>query len=289
MLGFIMFWKCGKHHRLDLGKRGIIMGILNVTPDSFSDGGNFDSVAAAVEHALQMFDEGAAIVDIGGESTRPGADPVDAATETKRILPVIEAILRHKPQALLSIDTTKAVVARAACDAGAGIINDVTGLSGDPQMAEVAGETGAGLVIMHSKGNPQTMQDRPDYEEVVLEVREFFQNQIELAIDAGVKSESIALDPGIGFGKNDEHNIDLLRHLGQLMIDPHPLLIGISRKSFIGRLLNQPDPTGRSAATVSLTALTRSLGARIHRVHEVRPNFDALLMAEAMLGEEELS
>lgn len=282
-----MFWNCGKHHRLDLGRQGVIMGILNVTPDSFSDGGNFDSVTAAAEHALKMFDEGAAIVDIGGESTRPGADPVDAETEMDRVLPVMEVILQHQPQALLSVDTSKAAVARAACASGAGIINDVTGLSGDPEMAAAAGETGAGLVIMHSKGSPKTMQDRPEYQEVILEVRDFFQNQIQLAIAAGVNPESIALDPGIGFGKNDEHNIELLRHLDQLRIDTHPLLVGISRKSFIGRLLNQPDPSSRSAATVSLTALTRSLGARIHRVHEVRPCLDALLMAEAMLGEED--
>ena len=260
------------------------MGILNVTPDSFSDGGNYDSMAPAMEHALRMFDEGAAIVDIGGESTRPGADPVDAESEMKRVLPVIEAILRQRPQALLSIDTSKALVARAACEAGASIINDVTGLKGDPEMVAVVAETGAGLVIMHAQGTPQTMQECPSYENVVKEVREFFQQQIRFAVDAGVNLEAIALDPGIGFRKNDEHNAELLSHLPQLMIDSHPLLIGISRKSFIGRLLNQPDSSQRSASTVALTALTRSKGALIHRVHEVRPNYDALLMAEAVMG-----
>lgn len=259
------------------------MGILNVTPDSFSDGGKYDSVAAAVEHAMTMLDEGAAIIDIGGESTRPGADPVEAEVEVKRVLPVIEAILKHRPQALLSIDTSKAVVARAACEAGASIINDVTGLKGDPEMAITAGETEAGLVIMHAQGTPQTMQENPSYGNVVMEVREFFQHQLKLATDAGVLPEAIALDPGIGFGKTDEHNAELLNQLSHLMIDPHPLLIGISRKSFIGRLLNQEGPDERSAASVALTALTRAKGALIHRVHEVRPNLDALKMAEAMM------
>ncbi len=260
------------------------MGILNVTPDSFSDGGNFNSVAAAVDHALQLFEEGAAIVDVGGESTRPGADPVGAATEAGRVVPVIEGILQKRPQSLLSIDTSKAVVARAACEVGASIINDVTGLKGDPEMAVTVAETGAGLVIMHSRGSPQSMQDRPTYADVVREVREFFQQQIQQALDAGVKAGAIVLDPGIGFGKNDQHNLELLAHLPQVMIDPHPLLIGISRKSFIGRALEQADPAERSAATVALTALTRSLGARIHRVHEVRPNLDALVMAEMLLA-----
>lgn len=259
------------------------MGILNVTPDSFSDGGHYDSLSSAVEQALRLFDEGAAIVDIGGESTRPGAAPVAAATEMERVLPVIEAILQRQPQALLSIDTSKALVARAACEAGVNIINDVTGLKGDPEMAAVAGETGAGLVIMHAQGTPQTMQQRPSYENVIEEVRGYFQQQVQLAVEAGVKPEAIILDPGIGFGKTDEHNIELLRHLPQLMIASHALLIGVSRKSFIGRLLNQPDPGDRLAASVALTALTRSKGALIHRVHEVRPNLEALLMAEAML------
>lgn len=263
------------------------MGILNVTPDSFSDGGNFHSVEPAVEHALSMFDEGAAIVDVGGESTRPGADPVDAASEMERVIPVIEAILKQQPRALLSIDTSKASVAHAACEAGANIINDVTGLKGDPEMAVVAGETGAGLVIMHAQGTPQTMQESPSYENVVAEVQGFFQQQVQLAVNAGTELEAIVLDPGIGFGKTDKHNAELLRHLPQLMLEPHPLLIGISRKSFIGRLLNQADPSERSAASVALTALTRSKGALIHRVHEVRPNLDALLMAEAMMSEAE--
>ncbi|MFK5923005.1 MAG: dihydropteroate synthase [Verrucomicrobiota bacterium] len=280
-----MFWHCGKHHRLDPGKQGVIMGILNVTPDSFSDGGSFNSVSQAAEHAFCMFDEGAAIVDIGGESTRPGADPVDVSCEMERVLPVIKSIIRQRPQALLSIDTSKALVARAACEAGVAIINDVTGLIGDAAMASVVAETGAGLVIMHAQGDPRTMQDNPSYQDVVKDVRDFFQRQVQIAVDAGVKPDAIALDPGIGFGKSDKHNITLLRHLSQLMIEPHPLLIGVSRKSFIGRLLNHEDPDNRASATCALTALTRSLGAVIHRVHDVRANLDALRMAEVLLEE----
>lgn len=259
------------------------MGILNVTPDSFSDGGQFDSVSTALDHARKMLAEGAAIIDIGGESTRPGASPVDATTELARVLPVIERLSKQCPHALLSIDTSKAEVAHAACQAGASIINDVTGLTGDPDMARVVAQTQAGLVIMHSKGNPRNMQNEPSYDEVVAELRDFFHRQIQLALQAGVAADAICLDPGIGFGKNDTHNVTLLSHLDQLKIDPHPLLIGVSRKSFIGRLLNQPDPDNRSAATYALTALTRSSGAMIHRVHDVRANLDALRMAEVLL------
>lgn len=280
-----MYWQCGKHHRLDLSKTGVIMGILNVTPDSFSDGGRFDSLQAAVDHALQMFDEGAAIIDIGGESTRPGAEPVAADTETARVLPVIEAIIKQRPQALLSIDTSKASVARAACGAGAAIVNDVTGLRGDPEMLAVLAETGAGLVIMHSQGDPGNMQDNPQYRNVVAEVADFFQRQTQLAAAAGIHPEAIALDPGIGFGKTAAHNFALLRHLPELMVTAHPLMVGVSRKSFLGHFLDHADTNDRSAATVSLTALTRSLGVRIHRVHEVRQNRDALRLAEALLVE----
>ncbi len=276
-----MKWQCGKHHRLDLGKEGVIMGILNVTPDSFSDGGRFDSLSTAVEHALEMLDEGAAIIDIGGESTRPGAETVDADTEASRVLPVIEAVLQQRPRALLSIDTSKAPVARAACAAGTGIVNDVTGLRGDPEMAAVVAASGAGLVIMHSQGNPGNMQDNPWYHDVVAEVREFFQGQIQVAMEAGIDAEAIALDPGIGFGKTDAHNFTLLRQLPELAVPPHPLMVGLSRKSFIGRFLGSA-AKDRAAATVSLTGLTRTLGARIHRVHEVRHNLDALRLAEAV-------
>lgn len=279
-----MYWQCGAHHRLDLSKAGVVMGILNVTPDSFSDGGRFDSVQAAADHALRMLDEGAAIIDIGGESTRPGAEPVAADAETSRVLPVIEAIIKQRPQALLSVDTSKASVARAACGAGAGIVNDVTGLRGDPEMAAVIAASGAGLVIMHSQGEPRNMQDDPQYRDVVAEVRDFFQQQTKLAVAAGISPAAIALDPGIGFGKTDAHNFTLLRHLPELMVPPHPLMVGVSRKSFIGRFLGAAT-TERSAATVSLTALTRSLGVRIHRVHEVRHNLEAMRLAEAVIGE----
>ncbi|MCF6311489.1 MAG: dihydropteroate synthase [Verrucomicrobiales bacterium] len=281
-----MIWQCGQQKYFDLSKQGIVMGILNVTPDSFSDGGNFDGVGAARDHAMQMFAEGAAVVDVGGESTRPGAEPVDTATEMARVLPVIDAILQKNPQAVLSVDTSKAEVAAAACEAGAVIINDVTGLTGDVQMANVVAATGAGLVLMHSRGTPLTMQDHTTYDDVVAEVVGFFQQQVELAISAGVDKSAIVLDPGIGFGKNDEHHAKLLRQIPHLLIDKHPLLIGLSRKSFIGRILQRDSPQQRDAATLTLTALTRSAGAKIHRVHEVRPNLDALRMTEWLMGDE---
>lgn len=277
-----MTWRIGSR-TLDLTQRGLIMGIVNVTPDSFSDGGRFADPGRAVEHALAMVSEGADILDIGGESTRPGAEPVGEAEELRRVLPVIRA-LRSQSQVLISIDTMKASVARAALDAGADIINDVTGLRGDAAMVRLAAERDCGLVAMHMIGDPQTMQTAPHYENVVTEVRAYLEERLRILTAAGIAPERIALDPGFGFGKTLEHNLSLLRHLPQLAIGDRPLLIGVSRKSMIGKVLHSTDMADRHWPTIALTAYAREHGARIIRVHEVKPNAQALRMIEAILG-----
>jgi dihydropteroate synthase len=294
-LGFIyyacqrnaMIWRATTHE-IDLTSRALVMGILNVTADSFSDGGRFLAPGAAVAHALQMADEGAAILDIGGESTRPGAEPVAEEVEMARVLPVVGGILDCGLRVagggiLLSIDTSKAAVARAAIARGAHIINDVTGLRGDPEMLDAARETGAGLVIMHMRGSPRTMQDAPRYDDVVAEVREFFRQSFERAVHSGIDPMCIAFDPGIGFGKSVAHNLALLKNLAALRVADRPLVLGVSRKSFISRVLGSDSMEDRGAGTVALTALGRALGANVFRVHEVKANAAALRMAEAVL------
>ena len=257
------------------------MGIVNVTPDSFSDGGKFDKASAGIARALQLLEEGAAIIDIGGESTRPGADDVCAEEETRRVIPVIEGILKEAPEACLSVDTSKAPVARAAIDAGAKIINDVTGFR-DPAMIELASETGVGVAVMHMQGTPRTMQSNPCYDDVIADIRSFFEERNATLTAAGIDSEAIVFDPGIGFGKTQQHNLTLLRHLDQLIVSGRPVLLGVSRKSFIGRILKSDDIADRNWPTVGITAHACALGVPLHRVHEVKPNLDALRMAEAM-------
>jgi dihydropteroate synthase len=266
-----MKWRCS-NHAFDLSAQGEIMGIVNVTPDSFSDGGKFDKASAGIARALQLLEEGAAIIDIGGESTRPGADDVCAEEETRRVIPVIEGILKEAPEACLSVDTSKAPVARAAIDAGAKIINDVTGFR-DPAMIELASETGVGVAVMHSD---------PSYDDVIADIRSFFEERHATLTAAGIDSEAIVFDPGIGFGKTQQHNLTLLRHLDQLIVSGRPVLLGVSRKSFIGRILKSDDIADRNWPTVGITAHACSLGVPLHRVHEVKPNLDALRMAEAM-------
>ncbi|MBK8038077.1 MAG: dihydropteroate synthase [Verrucomicrobiaceae bacterium] len=277
-----MTWRIGSR-TLDLTHRGLIMGIVNVTPDSFSDGGRFADPGRAVEHALAMVTDGADILDIGGESTRPGAEPVGEAEELRRVLPVIRA-LRSQSQVLISIDTMKASVARAALDAGADIINDVTGLRGDAAMVRLAAERDCGLVAMHMIGDPQTMQTAPHYDDVVAEVRSYLNERLRRLTASGIAPERIALDPGFGFGKTLDHNLSLLRHLPQLAIGDRPLLIGVSRKSMIGKVLHSTDMADRHWPTIALTAYAREHGARILRVHDVKPNAQALRMIEAILG-----
>ena len=276
-----MTWRIGTR-TLDLTSRGLIMGIVNVTPDSFSDGGRFADPGRAVEHALAMVADGAEILDIGGESTRPGAEPVGEAEELRRVLPVIRA-LRSQSQVLISIDTMKASVARAALDAGADIINDVTGLRGDAAMVRLAAEKDCGLVAMHMIGDPQTMQNAPHYENVVAEVRGYLEDRLRMLTRAGIAPERIVLDPGFGFGKTLEHNLTLLRHLPDLVIEGRPLLIGVSRKSMIGKVIHSTHMSDRYWPTIALTAHAREHGARIIRVHDVKPNAQALRMTEAII------
>ncbi|MBL9114561.1 MAG: dihydropteroate synthase [Verrucomicrobiaceae bacterium] len=265
-----------------LTHRAMVMGIVNVTPDSFSDGGQFVDVSQAVEHALRLVSEGANIIDIGGESTRPGAEPVSEDEELRRVLPVIEA-LRSQTQALISIDTFKAAVAREAVKAGADIINDITGLRGDPDMMEVVASSDAGVVIMHMQGMPRTMQQAPHYEDVVGEVRGFFEERLGAIVAAGIHVERVVLDPGIGFGKKLEHNIALIRATSDFLSLGRPLLIGASRKSFISQITGSKAMNDRFWPTVAITSLTRELGAMVHRVHDTAPCHQALRMTEAIL------
>lgn len=266
----------------DLATRGMVMGVLNVTPDSFSDGGRFFDPGLAVRHGLEMIADGADILDIGGESTRPGALPVDEAEELRRVVPAIQA-LRRESRVLISIDTMKPVVARAAIDAGADIINDVTGFR-DAEMVRVAAESDAGLIVMHMQGDPRTMQAHPVYTDVVAEVAAFFEERLRTLGAAGIAAERIALDPGFGFGKTLDHNLALMRALPDLHVQARPLAVGVSRKSMIARLVGNDSMEKRRWPTVALTAWMRDAGAEVVRVHDVRPNAEAMRMMEAIRG-----
>ena len=266
------------------------MGILNATPDSFSDGGQFSVENPALAYALQMVDDGAGIIDIGGESTRPGAPAVSADDEISRVVPLISK-LRNRSDVLISIDTSKASVAQAALDAGADIVNDVTGLTGPDSgaaMADVCAQYGAGIVVMHMQGTPQTMQHQPHYEVaggVVADVQAFFAERMRTLSDRGIDPDCLCFDPGIGFGKSLDHNLALLRHLGGLQKSielKRPLLLGVSRKSFLGSLTGVSDPSARDASTAVMTALAHRDGVRLHRVHDVAGNVQALKLAEVI-------
>ncbi len=270
---------------LELGPRTLIMGVINVTPDSFSDGGRFYGEAQAVEQGLALAEAGADILDVGGESTRPGSDPTSASEEMDRVLPVIESLARHCG-AVISIDTYKAAVAQAALEAGASIINDITALGGDPEMAATAAQSKAGLVLMHMKGQPRTMQANPVYGDVVKEVRDFLAQQAAQAQAAGVAPEAIVLDPGIGFGKNLEHNLALIRNLGALAELGYPVLLGASRKTFIGKLTGREIPGERLWGSLGVHILGAALGADIVRVHDVAPLREALAVCDAVMAQE---
>ena len=274
-------WKIGDAV-VDLSKRAMIMGVLNVTPDSFSDGGKFFTADAAVEHGILMATEGADIIDVGGESTRPGAEPVSVDEELKRVVPVVEQ-LRAKIDITISIDTSKSDVAEAALDAGAAIINDVTAGRGDDQMLPLAATRRAALVLMHMQGEPRTMQKNPHYDDVIREVGDFFRQQYDRAIECGVDPMALAFDPGIGFGKTLEHNLSLLKNLNQLRVDDRPLAVGVSRKSFLGKLLGSKEMADRVGPTAAMTSLLRAHGADVIRVHDVKENVAALRMSEEML------
>jgi dihydropteroate synthase len=268
--------------RFLLGPRTWLMGVINVTPDSFSDGGRYFEAERAIERGLELAAQGADIIDIGGESTRPGSLPVPEDEEMRRVVPVIEA-LKRRTEALLSVDTTKASVARAALDAGADIVNDTSALRADADMAGVVARTGAGLVLMHMKGTPLTMQQDPRYDDVLAEIRDFLAERIQAAGAAGIARERIVVDPGIGFGKTYEDNLLLLRRqelFGEL---ERPLLLGFSRKAFLGRILHLP-PGERLEGTIAAAVVSVARGAHILRVHDVAEVARAVRTAEAILG-----
>jgi dihydropteroate synthase len=264
----------------DPGTDFLVMGVVNVTPDSFSDGGQHLDPEAAVAHGARLVGEGASILDIGGESTRPGALPVDAGEETRRVLPVLEGLAVGGIDALLSIDTSKAQVAARALDAGVTFVNDVTALRGDPEMASVVAAAGADCCLMHMLGDPRTMQDDPRYGDVVDDVKAFLEERLHFAVGRGIAEDRIVLDPGIGFGKTVDHNLELLRRLDELVALGRPLLVGSSRKSFIGRLTDRA-VDDRIAGTIATNVLAYIGGARLFRVHDVGLVHDALTVAAA--------
>ena len=276
-----MYWRT-KTREFDMTRKPLVMGIINVTVDSFSDGGKHLDPRDAVAHALRLEEEGADIIDIGGESTRPGAEPVSAEEEAARVLPVIWE-LAPATRCAISIDTYKAEVARAALAAGAEIVNDVGGLR-DPAMAEVVVAAGAGIVIMHMRGEPRTMQEAPEYEDITQEIREFFRQTFRRAITCGMKPQQIVFDPGIGFGKTAAHNLSLIKRLGEMRVEERPLLLGTSRKAFLGRVAETQEMADRLTPTLATTVMGRAMGANIFRVHDVLENVRALKMTDAILS-----
>src|SRR5918998_1706941 len=266
-----------------LGPDPVLVGVLNVTPDSFSDGGDFLDPDEAASRATAMLDEGAGIIDVGGESTRPGSDPVPQEEEARRVVPVIRGILSQRSDAIVSIATYRAATAEAALEAGAGIVNDVTALRGDPRMAEVVAGAGCPVALMHMLGEPKTMQRDPRYEDVVREVRDFLAARAEHAVATGVEGENIILDPGIGFGKALEHNLALLNHLDSIVELGFLVLVGASRKSFIGKITGVGEARERIPGTVAAHVIACARGATFFRVHDVRANWEALALAWAAL------
>jgi dihydropteroate synthase len=261
----------------------VVVGILNVTPDSFSDGGNFLDPEAAAEHATIMLDEGAGIIDVGGESTRPGSDPVSREEEVRRVVPVIERIIAARPEAVISVDTYRSATAAAALDAGASVVNDVTALRGDPRMISVVTEAQCPVILMHMQGEPKNMQSEPRYTDVVREVKDFLRSRTEHAVRSGAHAENIIVDPGIGFGKTLDHNLTLLRGLQAIVDLGFPVLVGASRKRFIGSITGVQEAEQRVFGTVATTVLAYEKGATLFRVHDVRANSEALAVAEAVL------
>jgi dihydropteroate synthase len=269
------FWQL-RTQRIEFSSHPALMGIVNVTPDSFSDGGQFDNTAAAVDHALQLADDGAAILDIGGESTRPYATEVSTQEELNRVIPVIE-LLAKQTTIPISIDTSSATVAKAAIDAGAEIINDVTGLTNDSEMPDVAASTSVGVCAMHMQGTPQTMQDDPQYADVVAEIHEYLHGRLDQLIEHGVEQSRICLDPGIGFGKSHHHNLQLLKSCHQFHTLGAPLLVGHSRKGFIAHVLDDRE-CERTSGTIGTSIALAIQGVQILRVHDVAEVQRALTM-----------
>lgn len=277
----ISSWNLGRQ-RLDLAARPLVMGILNVTPDSFSDGGKHIAPNAAIDAGLKMVADGADIIDIGGESTRPYSERVTAQEELDRVLPVIKG-LADQISIPISIDTSKASVADAAIAAGADIINDVTGLEGDPEMPRVAKNHSVGICVMHMRGSPQTMQDDPKYDDIVEDITRYLLQRRQSCLDLGIEHDHICLDPGIGFGKTHEHNLTLLRATRRFVDLGSPILIGHSRKGFIGKLLGDKE-ADRTAATLGVSLAVAAAGAHIIRVHDVKETVDALTLFHAAGG-----
>lgn len=273
-----MIWRC-RDRELDLSERTVVMGVVNVTPDSFSDGGRYAEPAAALAHARQLVAEGAGILDIGGESTRPGSEPVSADEQWRRIGPVVEALGRDGG-ALLSVDTSSAAVAEKALASGAHIVNDVTAL-GDPAMAAVVAGAGAGVVLMHMQGNPAIMQRDPRYADAPREVADYLAGRLEVAVGAGIARERIALDPGVGFGKAFRHSMEILARLDRMVALGRPVLVGLSRKSFIGQILDLPVHE-RVEGSLGAAAIAVFQGVHIIRAHDVAATVRAVRVAEAL-------
>ena len=260
-----------------------IMGVVNVTPDSFSDGGRYLDAAVAIAHGLELEAEGAEILDVGGESTRPGAAPVSEPDELRRVIPVIEGLVAAGSNAQVSIDTSKSGVAARALQAGATLVNDVTAFRGDPAIAAVVAEAKADCCLMHMLGDPRTMQANPQYGDVVGDIKAFLEERMAFAIANGIAEERILLDPGIGFGKTVEHNLELLRRLGELVELGRPVVIGTSRKSFLGKITGR-EVDARDAATIATNVIAYERGARVFRVHDVAPIRDALIVTAATVS-----
>ncbi len=277
----VRLWEMGSD-RWELGRFPRLMGIVNVTPDSFFDGGQFSEVSVAVEHALRLADEGADILDIGGESTRPGATPVPPEEELRRVVPVVRELARQT-RVPISIDTYKAEVARQCLDAGAVIVNDISGLTFDPAMTAVCRESTCGVIVMHIQGTPQTMQLDPRYDNVVQDVRQHFSRRLDELETAGIARERIVLDPGIGFGKTAEHNLDLLSHIAAFHELGRPVLIGHSRKRFLQKVLGR-DIEERNSGTIGVSIALAAQGTDILRVHDVRATRDALLAWQTVMS-----
>jgi dihydropteroate synthase len=273
-------WQLGDR-TLTIDRRPLVMGIVNVTPDSFSDGGSFLDPASALAHGQELVEHGADLVDVGGESTRPGAEPVSFSEELARVLPVVEG-LAGRIAVPISVDTSKAEVARRCLQAGAEVINDVTALGGDAEMLEVVRAFGAGVVLMHMQGTPRTMQKGPQYEDVIAEVLAFLEERIAAVTSAGILRKRIALDPGIGFGKTGQHNLEILARLGEFQRLGRPVCLGVSRKAFIGKILERPLPE-RLAGSLAAILFAQARGAvQIVRVHDVRETRDAVNLFSAI-------
>ncbi len=263
-------------------ERTLIMGVVNVTPDSFSDGGRFLDASAAIAHGRRLAEEGAAMLDVGGESTRPGANPVPSEEELRRVVPVVEGLSRSGLR--VSIDTTKAAVAAAALAAGASMVNDVSALRFDPELAGLVADRRAGCCLMHMLGEPRTMQEDPHYEDVVSEVKAFLEDRLAFAVEAGIGEDRVWLDPGIGFGKTVDHNLELLARLDEIVALGRPVVVGTSRKSFLGKLAGDSGADARLPGTIATNVMALERGATVFRVHDVAPIADALAVAGATVA-----